>query len=82
MGNSIVFLPRALIFMNTTQILEAIRLLGDRGELFGNENRMAIGLEPLEELVGVRMQSLNYINTEYAKEYQLKDIKTEGENGE
>ena len=82
MGNSIVFLPRALIFMNTTQILEAIRLLGDRGELFGNENRMAIGLEPLEELVGVRMQSLNYINTEYAKEYQLKDIKMEGENGE
>ena len=43
---------------------------------------MAIGLEPLEELVGVRMQSLNYINTEYAKEYQLKDIKMEGENGE
>lgn len=82
MGNSIVFLPRALIFMNTTQILEAIRLLGDRGELFGNENRMAIGLEPLQELVGVRMQSLNYINTEYAKEYQLKDIKKEGENGE
>ena len=82
MGNGIVFLPRALIFMNTTQILEAIRLLGDRGELFGNENRMAIGLEPLEELIGVRMQSLNYINTEYAKEYQLKDIKKEGENGE
>lgn len=82
MGNSVVFMPRPLIFMSTTQILEAIRLMGDRGELFSNENRMAIGMEPLPELVGVRMQSLNYINTEYAKEYQLKDIKKEEETVE
>ena len=72
LGHDIVFMPKELIFMNTTQVLEAMRILGDAGELYSNEKRMAIGLEPLPELVGVRMQSLNYVNVENAQEYQLQ----------
>lgn len=76
MGNEIIFLPKELIFMNTTQVLEAMRILGDAGELYSNEKRMAVGLEPLEELEGVRMQSLNYVNVKIANKVQLKDQKS------
>lgn len=72
-GHEVIFMPKALIFMDTSQIIEAIRILGDAGELYSNEKRIALGLEPLEELQGVRMQSLNYVNVEIAKNYQLKD---------
>ena len=72
LGNEIIFLPQALIFMTTTQVLEAIRILGDAGDLYENEKRMAIGLEPLEELQGKRMQSLNYIDVNLAESYQMK----------
>lgn len=75
-GNEIVFLPKELVFMNTTQVLEAIRILGDAGELYSNEKRLALGLEPLEELVGVRMQSLNYVNVEIANKVQLGEMKS------
>lgn len=75
LGNEIIFLPKALIFMNTTQVLEAIRILGDSGDLYENEKRIALGYPPLEELEGVRMQSLNYVNVEFAKEYQMKQNK-------
>lgn len=84
MGNKIIFLPKELIFMNTTQVLEAIRILGDAGELYSNEKRLALGLAPLEELVGVRMQSLNYVNVNIADKVQLKEItsKEGNENNE
>lgn len=75
LGHEIIFMPKALIFMNTTQVLEAIRILGDAGDLYENEKRIALGLAPLEELKGVRMQSLNYVNVDYAKEYQMKNAK-------
>lgn len=69
-GNQIKFYPKELIFMSTSQTLEMIRLLGDSGALFENEKRSALGLKPLPELVGRRMQSLNYVDIEYAKKYQ------------
>lgn len=75
-GNEIKFYPKELIFMSTSQTLEMIRLLGDSGTIYENEKRVAFGLPPLEELVGVRMQSLNYVNSQYAREYQ-----TSGEGG-
>lgn len=71
LGHEIMLLTEPLLFLDTTQTLEAIRMLGDRGDLFENEIRLAIGLEPLPELVGIRMQSLNYVNVEYARDYQL-----------
>jgi HK97 family phage portal protein len=69
-NNKIVFYPKDLIFMSVTQTLEMVRLLGDSGALYENEKRVAFGLRPLEELNGVRMQSLNYVNVDLAKNYQ------------
>lgn len=72
-GNIIKFYPKDLIFMSTSQTLEMIRLLGDSGALYENEKRVALGLQPLTELSGVRMQSLNYINVDLAEKYQMQD---------
>ena len=69
-GNKIQFYPKELIFMSVSQTLEMVRLVGDRGSLYENEIRVAFGMRPLPELVGVRMQSLNYVNSDYAKQYQ------------
>lgn len=78
-GNEIKLYPKDLIFMSVDQTLEMIRLLGDSGSIYENEKRVAFGLRPLPELEGVRMQSLNYLNVEYAKDYQVG--KKKDENG-
>lgn len=80
-GNKIAFYPQDLIFLNTTQKLEMVRMLGDSGSIYENEKRTAFGLRPLPELTGVRMQSLNYVNVEDARKYQVGDNKSEGVNG-
>lgn len=59
-GNKIIFYPHELIFMDTNQKLEMVRMLGDSGALYENEKRVAFGLRPLPELAGVRMMSKNY----------------------
>jgi HK97 family phage portal protein len=69
-GNRIIFQPGELVFMSADQKLQMIRLLGDSGTIFENEKRRAIGLEAIPELEGVRMQSLNYVDSRYAREYQ------------
>lgn len=69
-GNKIQFYPKELIFMSISQTLEMARIMGDRGSIYENELRCAFGLPPLPELAGVRMQSLNYVNVDYAKQYQ------------
>ena len=69
-GNKIMFYPQDLIFMTTTQKLEMVRLLGDSGSIYENEKRATFGLKPLEELSGVRMMSLNYINVKDSGKYQ------------
>ena len=68
--NRIVFYVKELIFLNTDQKLALFTELGNRGACYENEFRVAFGLRPLAELQGVRMQSLNYVNTDYAQEYQ------------
>lgn len=70
-GNKVVFYPKDLIFMSVDQTLEMVRLLGDSGALFENEKRVYFGLRPLPELVGVRMQSLNYVDVNIANKYQV-----------
>lgn len=72
-GNEVMFYPKDLVFMSVDQTIEMVRLLGDAGELYSNEKRTAFGLRPLPELVGVRMQSLNYVNVEIANKYQLEE---------
>lgn len=69
--HKIVFYAEKLIFLDTGQKLELVRNLGDSGTLYQNEIRSMFGLKPLPELVGVRMQSLNYVNADIAKTYQL-----------
>lgn len=70
-GHKIVFYPHELVFMNTTQKLEMVRLLGDSGALYENEKRAAFGLKPLKELEGVRKMSLNYVDVKDASLYQV-----------
>ena len=69
-NNAIKFYPKELIFMSTDQTLEMVRLLGDSGSLYENEKRVAFGMRPLPELMGKRMQSLNYVDVDIAKDYQ------------
>lgn len=78
-GNKIQLYPKDLIFMSTDQTLEMVRLLGDSGCLYENEKRVAFGLQPLPELAGVRMQSLNYVSVDIAKEYQTNNNDGGGE---
>ena len=69
-GNKIVFYPRDLVFMSTSEILEAIRL---SGTIYENEKRHFLGLSPLPELENVRMQSLNYVNSNIADHVQINN---------
>lgn len=78
-GNKVHFYPKELIFMSVSQTLEMIRLLGDSGALYENEKRVALGLRALPELVGIRKQSLNYVDVDIANNYQLNNG---GENNE
>lgn len=78
-GNEIKFYTKDLIFMTTDQTLEMVRLLGDSGAMYENEKRVAFGMRPLPELVGVRMMSLNYVDVSYAKEYQMNEGETNDE---
>lgn len=70
-GNRVMFYPKNLIFMSMDQTIEMVRLLGDSGSLYENEKRAAFGLRPLPELAGVRMQSLNYVDSRNATQYQV-----------
>ncbi|MEG0323837.1 MAG: phage portal protein [Raoultibacter sp.] len=72
-GNSIAFYPEELIFMSTDQTLEMIAQLGPSGTIYENEKRTAFGLRPLPELAGKRMMSLNWVDVDYARDYQLNE---------
>lgn len=79
-GNHIAFMTRYLEFMTMDQKIEMARILGDAGDLYENEKRYIFGLDPLEELKGKRMQSLNYVDVDIAKDYQLEGGKNEPVN--
>lgn len=81
-GNEIRFYSKELIFMTTSEKLEMIRLLGDSGALYENEKRHAFGLQPLPELQGVRMMSLNYVNVDNATQYQIGEPTPTNNGGE
>lgn len=71
-GNEINFYPEELIFLSTDQRIQMMQIFAPSGTMFENEKRRAFGMRPLEELAGKRMQSLNYIDTNIAAEYQLQ----------
>lgn len=83
-NNKIVFYMQELIFMNTDQKLALFKDLSAQGGVYVNEYRTAFGMRPLPELAGVRMISLNYVDSKYAKEYQVGKNATEdgGNNNE
>lgn len=81
-GNAIKLYPKDLIFMSVDQTIEMARIMGDRGSLYENELRVAFGLQPLEELVGVRMQSLNYVNVDIAQQYQVGSNKNDSDSSD
>ena len=58
--------------MSTAQKLELVKELGASGTLYENEKRRIFGLHPLPELVGKRLQSLNYIDVDIAPTYQVQ----------
>jgi hypothetical protein len=80
--NEIVFYPKELVFMNPQQTLAMVKELGQTGALFENEKRVAFGYEPMEELKGIRYQSLNWVRVEYAQQYQINQDKTKRQNDE
>ena len=70
-ANRIMFFPSELVFMNIDQTLQMVHELGQSGTLFENEKRIAFGLQPSAELVGLRLQSLNYVDVSIVKDYQM-----------
>ena len=69
-GNSIRIYPEELIFLSTTQKLEFVKMVGERGALTNNKILQLFGLPPYKG-GDVRLQSLNYVDVEIANEYQL-----------
>ena len=69
-NNKIVFFVKELIFMSTDQKINLFKDLSPQGGVYLNEYRAAFGMRPLPELQGIRMQSLNWIDSHYAREYQ------------
>ena len=81
-NNKIVFYMKELIFMNTDQKLNLFTMLGNIGGCYVNEMRAAFGMRPINDLQGVRMQSLNFVDSKYAEQYQTGNKgNTGGENG-
>lgn len=73
-GNRIMFYPKDLIFMSTTQKLELINILAPTGAIFENEKRTIFGLQPLPELEGKRYMSLNWVDADMASQYQMGKV--------
>lgn len=79
-SNKIVFYVKELIFMNTDQKLNLFKDLSAQGGVYINEYRTAFGMRPINDLQGVRMMSLNYIDAKDARKYQVGQEGTESEN--
>lgn len=70
-NNRIEFYPKELIFLTMQQKIDLVNLLSPTGALYENEKRAIFGLEPLEELEGKRLMSLNWIDVDNASQYQV-----------
>ena len=79
-NNKVKFYPKDLIFMSISQKIEMIRELAPTGAFLENEKRVMFGMRPLQELVGKRYISLNWIEASKANEYQTGKPDSGGEN--
>ncbi|MCL2053521.1 MAG: phage portal protein [Oscillospiraceae bacterium] len=82
-GNEIVFYPAKLMFASVNQKTAIADILGNRGALTNNMLLEMFGLPPYEG-GDVRLQSLNYVNTEIAMQYQMlkRGVINDGKNNE
>lgn len=69
-GHEIIYYQQGLMYMNTTNKINAVDILTRLGTLTDNQVLNAFGYAPFEG-GDVRKQSLNYINREIADQYQL-----------
>ena len=81
-GHAIKLYPEDLIFMTVEQKLEMVNLLSNTGSIYENEKRVAFGLRPLPELEGKRYMSLNWVDVDIAKQYQLDGKKQQQQEGD
>lgn len=63
-GNAVMFFTDEFDYMTIAEKMELVRLLGDQGGLYLNEVRRMFGLEPIADMDGRRLQSLNYTEVE------------------
>lgn len=82
-GHEIIYYQQELMYMNTTNKINAVDILTRIGTLTENQVLAAFGYPPFEG-GNVRKQSLNYINRDIADQYQLQSsvTKGKGENSE
>lgn len=74
-GNRVELYPEDLIFMTISQKIEMVNLLSPTGAILENEKRTIFGMIPLPELAGKRYMSLNWIDVNDAKQYQIGLVK-------
>lgn len=82
-GHEIIYYQQGLMYMNTTNKINAVDMLTRIGSLTDNQVLAAFGYPPFEG-GNIRKQSLNYINRDIADQYQLQSAisKGKGDNGE
>ncbi len=69
-GNEVIFYPQKLLFTNTKNKIAVAEILGNRGALMDNQLLELFGYPPYEG-GNVRKQSLNFIDSNIAPQYQL-----------
>ena len=70
-GHCVMLYTKDLIFMSVDQKIQMLKELSPTGGLFENEKRVLLGMRPRAELVGKRYVSLNWVDADIAKEYQI-----------
>lgn len=70
-GHCVMLYAKDLIFMSVDQKIQMLKELAPTGGLFENEKRVMLGMRPRAELVGKRYVSLNWVDADIAKEYQI-----------
>lgn len=71
MGNEIIFYGQKLLFTNTANKIAVADILGNRGALTDNQLLELFGYPPYDGGDN-RKQSLNFVNSKIADQYQLK----------
>lgn len=80
-GNEIIFYQQGLMYMNTSNKINAVDILTRLGTLTDNEVLAAFGYPPFEG-GDTRNKSLNYINRDIADQYQLANATAKAKGGE